>query len=138
MLGNTWRFAVALICGGILTAYLHGQDYKQFAKAPETAPEFWRAMEFEIAVGKFDLADQYLKGFLAKNPTDEEILQIESKEGVNAFLRLLTIPELRKDAQPLVDRVSEVVKKHVSDPDRIKKFIKNLSATPEERAYAIN
>src|SRR5262249_26437465 len=92
---------------------------------------------FEISVGKYDIAALHLKGFLEKMPTDEELLKIEDKQGMSAFLQLLTIPETRKDAGPLIERVSEVVKKVRSDPDRIKKFVKNLGAPPEERAYAI-
>ena len=36
-------------------------------------------MQFEINVGKFDLAAEYLKAFIAKNPTDEELLQIRER-----------------------------------------------------------
>jgi CheY-like chemotaxis protein len=119
-------------------------QYRTFLKPPETALEYWVALKFEVEVGKYDLALEYLKGFLGRDPkvksvavTDEELVQIEEAEGMAPFLRLLTIPQLREEAKPLVERVSAVVKKHVSDPERIKKYIQNLNATPEERAYAI-
>src|SRR6516162_5481533 len=73
--------------------------YRQFMKKPETAQEFWAAMRFEIEVGKFNLAAEDLKGFLAKKPTDEDLLEIEKREGMSAFLRLLTIKDLREDAK---------------------------------------
>src|SRR5262249_8774084 len=113
------------------------QDFRQFLKKPETAMEYWRAVLFEISVGKYDVAAANLKGFLEKNPTDEELIQIEVKESMSVFLQFLTIPDTPKDGSALVERVTEVVKKHRSDPDRIKKFVKNLGATEEERAYAI-
>jgi CheY-like chemotaxis protein len=110
---------------------------RQFIKKPETAQEFWAAMRFEIEVGKFNLAAEDLKGFLARKPTDQDLLEIEKREGVSAFLRLLTIKDLREDAKPLLERVTAVVKAHYGDPKRIKQFIGNLRATPEEREYAI-
>jgi CheY-like chemotaxis protein len=119
-------------------------EYRTFFKRPENAMEFWAAMNFEIGVGKFDLALEYLKGFMGKDPktrspavTDQELVDIESAEGMSTFLRLLQIPQLREEAKPLLERVNAAIKKHLGDPARIAKYIKNLSATPEERAYAI-
>jgi CheY-like chemotaxis protein len=111
--------------------------YRQFMKKPETTQEFWAAMRFEIEVGKFNLAAEDLKGFLARKPTDQDLLEIEKREGMSAFLRLLTIKDLREDAKPLLERVTAVVKAHYGDPQRIKQLIGNLRATPEEREYAI-
>jgi CheY-like chemotaxis protein len=120
------------------------EQYRTFFKPPETALEYWAALKFEIDVGKYDLALEYLKGFLGKNPkmksvavTDEELVQIEAADGMSSFLRLLTIPQLREEAKPLLERVSAAVKRHVSDPERLKKYVQNLNATPEERVYAI-
>jgi len=120
-----------------LLAPAFGQERPQFYKKPETTAEFWRAMNHEIELGQFKIAAGYLKGFLAGNPSDEDLLQIQDREGSSAFHRLLTIPELRADAKALVDRVDDVVQKHLSDPKRLGALIKNLSATPEERSYAI-
>jgi CheY-like chemotaxis protein len=114
-------------------------NFRLFFKPPETAIEFWAAMKFELAVGKFKLAAEYLKGFIDKKPTDEELLQIEEEDGIATFLGSLSIPELRADAKPLVERVTRVVTAHRSNPERLRKFVKNLSApTPEERAYALD
>jgi CheY-like chemotaxis protein len=120
-------------------------EYSTFFKKPENAMEFWAAMNFEIGVGKFDLALEYLKGFMGKDTkirspaaTDQELVDIEGAEGMSAFLRLLQIQELREEAKPLLERVNAAVRKNVGDPGRIAKYIKNLGATPEERAYAIN
>ncbi|HLJ96349.1 MAG TPA: hypothetical protein VKU02_24460 [Gemmataceae bacterium] len=127
--------AVALVLG--LAAFAIGQDTPQFYKKPETTGELWRAMNHEIELGQYKIAAAYLKGFLARNPSDEELLQIQDREGSSAFHRLLTIPELRADAKPLVDRLDTVVQKHLSDPRRLAGLIKNLTATREERDYAI-
>jgi CheY-like chemotaxis protein len=65
------------------------------------------------------------------------LLQIEEKEGLSSFLRLLAIPELRDDAKPLVERATAAAKRLRRDPERIARFVKNLSATPAERAFAM-
>ena len=143
------RFLLAAALVGVLLSPARAQDqkpsikrledeYRQSFKKPETALEYWAAMRFEIGVGKYDLAAEDLKGFLAKNPTDEELLQIEQEQGISAFLDLLAVPQLRKDARPLLERVTALLKKRQGDPERIRRFIANLSASPEERAYAIN
>jgi CheY-like chemotaxis protein len=116
-------------------------DTQQYFRKPETALEYWRIMKHEIELGQFAVADQYLKGFLAKNPTDQELLQIHQKEGSSGFLRLTTIPEMAKDAQPLVDRVGTLVRKFVTDPARLQKLIKDLvdgADDPREVTFAIN
>src|SRR5437016_3352042 len=133
----TPHLTLGLAALGLLVAQARGQDYQDSFKKPETALEFWAAMKYEISVGNFTLAAADLKGFLERKPTEKELLDIEAKEGITAFLQLLAVPELRKDAGPLLEQMSQVLQKHLSNPDRIKKFINNLNATPEERAYAI-
>jgi CheY-like chemotaxis protein len=146
---------IARICRyGITVAFLmalfapaRGQDNRLFFKKPETVPEFFRAIQYELEVGKYDLAAEFLDGFLAKNPTDEDLIQLEEKYGISAFLRLLAIDkwvddakanaEFKKKAATLVERVGDVVRKNLADPKRLAKFIKNLSGTPEERAYSL-
>lgn len=126
---------IALFTALLVPAY--GQEIPQFYKKPETTAELWRAMNHEIEVGQFQIAAGYLKGFLARNPTDEELLQIQDREGSSAFQRLLTIRELRADAKPLVERVDALVQRHLSDRKRLDTLIQNLNATPEERSYSI-
>jgi CheY-like chemotaxis protein len=122
-------------------------DYRQFFKPPETAPEFWWALKFEIRQGKFAPAAEYLKGFIEKGPTDQELLDIEEKEGLSSFLRLRVISkwsddpkittQARENVEKVIDMVAAAQKKLLGDPGRIDKFVANLSATPEERSYAI-
>jgi CheY-like chemotaxis protein len=132
------RFICAFALLSVWFAPVLAQDNRQLFRKPETALEFWRAVQLEIELGKFDLAAEFLKGFLAKNPTDEELLQIEEKEGISAFLRLLTIPELRADAKALVERVNDVVQKHLGDPKRISALVRSLTSdNREEAAYAL-
>ncbi len=133
---------VSLFCLG--SAY--GQDF-EFYKKPTNPAEYWRALQFEISVGKFDIAANHLKGLLDAKPSEKDLLEIEAKSGLVAFLQLRNVerwsraPETDKEAhtnvETLIQSVSEALKKELSNPDRITKFAKNLTATPEEAAFAL-
>ena len=126
------------------------EEYRTFFRRPETVPEFWAAIKFEVGVGKFDLAALHLKGLVQKQPAEEvdkELLKIENVEGMSPFLRLHTIrtwsdipavqDQALKDVKTLLDRLTAALERHLGDPQRIGKFIKNLDAqTPEERLFA--
>lgn len=147
MFPSAFRYAVGVVCLVALLSPAPGQDNRQFFKKPETVPEYFRALQYEIELGKFDLAADYLEGLLAKNPSEEDLVGLEERFGIASFLKLLNVPkwledpkadaETKKKAQDLVEKASAAVRKHLGDPGRIDKFIKNLSASPEERSYAI-
>jgi hypothetical protein len=127
------------------------EEYRLYFKRPEKVPEFWAAIQFEIGLGKFDLAALHLDQLLKKQPAEEvdkDLLKIEEVEGMSTFLRLQTIrkwsenPAFQKEAEKnvdtLINRVTAALEKHLSDPVRISKFIDRLDApTVEERAYAL-
>jgi CheY-like chemotaxis protein len=134
---NLFRYCVGVLFLLMLLAPSPGQDSRQFYKKPETTSELWRYMNHEIEIGNYKLAAEYLKGFVAKTPSEEELLHIQETEGSSTFLRLLAIPELQASAKPLIDRVNDVLQKHLSDPKRLNRLIKNLTASAEEREYSI-
>jgi hypothetical protein len=113
---------------------------EQFYKKPETIDEFWRYMNHEIAVGRPKIAAAYLKGFLDKKPSDEDLVRLHDREGSSAFMRLLTIPEMKADAAGLVERVDQIVQDHLRDRKRLDALIAKLQvppAEPEDRSYAL-
>jgi CheY-like chemotaxis protein len=123
------------------------EDYRRFFKKPSNLPEYWTALQFEIDVGKFELAARYLRGLLDYKPTDADLAKLADQVGIAAFLRLRNIPiwsdnpavnkQAKKDVEDLLQRATAALKKVRGDPERIKTFIKNLNATPEERSYAL-
>jgi CheY-like chemotaxis protein len=138
-------FAALVLCVGGL-ASLRGQD-SEFYKKPTNPKEFWRAMQFEIGVGKFDIAAAHLKGLLESNPSEKDLLEIEAKDGLVSFLRLRNVErwffdkqadaDARQNVEKLITLVSDALKKELSDPDRIMKYARRLTAeTPEEIAFA--
>ncbi len=123
------------------------EDYRQFFKKPTNTAEYWNAMQFEIDVGKYELAANHLRGLLNYKPSDADLVKLADDFGVAAFLKLRNIPrwsdnpKINKEAtanvEQLIQRVTEAVKKVRSDPVRIQKYIQNLSASPEEHDYAL-
>ncbi len=125
-------------------------EYRVFFQKPQTVPQFWSAMKFEISVGKFDLAALHLKLLLQKEPAEEvdkELLKIEEADGLSSFLRLQNIrkwsdngslqEDAEKNVKTLIDRVTAALDKYLSDPVRLNKFIQNLDAgSIEERTFA--
>jgi hypothetical protein len=122
-------------------------DYRRFFKRPSNTEEYWNALQFEIDVGKYDLAAVHLHNLLNYKPSDADLVKLADEVGVAAFLRLRNIrnwsddPKVNKaaraDVEQLIKRVSEAVAKVRRDPERIQGYIKNLTASPEENAYAV-
>jgi hypothetical protein len=124
-----------------------GDDYRNLFKTPTNAAEFWNALQFEIDVGKFDLAARHLRGLVNYKATDADLVKLADEVGMAAFLRLRNIqkwsddPKVDKEAkanvETLIKQVTAAVNKVRKDPVRIQALIKNLNASPEENAYAI-
>src|SRR2546427_12992587 len=126
---HAFRLGISVVLLTTLGAPAFSQE---FYKRPETTAEFWQYMNHEIELGQYKVAAGYLKGFIAKNPSDEELLQMQEKEGSSAFLRLLTIPELKAEAKPLVERVDALVRKHLGDRKRLDALIQLLNESQQE------
>lgn len=125
------------------------EEYQIYFKKPRTPLQFWTAIDFEVETGRYDVAGVHLKQLLfqPKDKITEELLKIEEIKGLSHFLRLRSVPkwfdnkelnnEAKKNAENLIELLTEGLEKKLSDPARIKKYIKNLSANTEEvRAYA--
>lgn len=122
-------------------------DYRRFFKRPSNTEEYWNAIQFEIDVGKYDLAAVHLHNLLNFKPSDADLVKLADEAGVAAFLRLRNIrkwsddPKVNKaalaDVEQLIKSVTDAVAKVRRDPDRIKGYLKALTATPEENAYAL-
>jgi DNA-binding response OmpR family regulator len=122
--------------------------YRQFFRQPESVADYWRAMQFEIEVGRMDIAAQHLHGLTSKKPTEAEWLELEEEQGMTNILRLRQIgkwdddPKADKQAkaevEQLIGGVTAALEKQLSDQERIAKFVKNLaSGEEEERTYAL-
>jgi CheY-like chemotaxis protein len=124
------------------------RDYREFFKEPKTPEDYWNALNYEIELGNFELAARLLHGLMTDaKAADADLLALHEKNGMAAFLRLRTIPkwsddakkeeQARKDAGALIQQVRDAVKKKLTDPERLKLYVKNLSGTPEESGFAL-
>jgi hypothetical protein len=139
------RIALTLLVVGSFGSVLPAQDSKALFD-PKTPAQFWRAIQFEINVGSFDLAADLISRFLESTPSDEELYQLEEKEGLAAFLRLRNIErwlpgttkneEAKKNVETLIAKIDSVVKKQLGDTDRLARLIGNLITSEEEAAFA--
>jgi hypothetical protein len=150
-------FLRCVLCGAIAFAALSAavaqdkdkdsDDYRRFFRKPETVLEFWNAVQFELDVGRADLAAKHLHGLLDKKPTEADLLRIIDKDGLVSILRLRNIPvwssnakeqaQAVKEAETLIAAATAAQKKRLGDPARIRALIAQLRATPEERAFAL-
>jgi CheY-like chemotaxis protein len=97
-------------------------DYRQFFKKPQTAPEFWKALQFELEVGRADLAGALLHGLVTSKPTDEALVELADRQGMAAILRLRNLrPWVRADKPDLADKEAEIgrLSKSRSDPETL-------------------
>jgi hypothetical protein len=135
-----------------LTLLLAGPVFAQFAaddrlEPPKTPAEYWRAMNFEINTGKYDSAAFYLKGFLAVPPTEQDLVELEQKDGLASFLRLRNITwsadakangDAKKNAEDAITRVNAALEKMLGNQQRINRLVASLQGSEDERAFAIS
>jgi CheY-like chemotaxis protein len=122
------------------------EEYSEFGRKPESVEDYWHAVQFELDVGRHELAARALRGLLDRKPTDDELVKLEERDGMPAFLRLRTIPKWSddpkvneqaiKNADELADRVAGALQRVLGDPKRINRLIKLLTGDREERAFA--
>ncbi len=132
-----------------------GEDYRQYFKKPQTTEDYWLATRYEVEVGRFDLAAGWLHALLEqpqannmppRKPTEEELVALEEKYGMAAFLELRNVdwskdPKVaeqpKKDADELIKQVRDAVNKKLSDPTKIQLYVKNLNGDREEHDFAL-
>jgi CheY-like chemotaxis protein len=124
-----------------------GPEYREFFKKPSNAAEYWTALQFEIEVGRYDLAAAQLHALLDYKPADAELVKLADQVGMAAVLRLRNIlkwfddPKANRrainDVDELIKRVTAAVQRVRGDPKRIQELIGGLLASPEEHDYAL-
>lgn len=114
----------------------------------QTAVDKFKAARDLIADGKFELAADKLRSFLADNPSDKDLLDLEARYGPTVFQRLLRVAQWseNKDADAaakatvdaIVKRANEASRKVAQNPDRVRKYVRNLGASAAEKEFAID
>lgn len=112
---------------------------------PRTPVEIFQGARDLIAAGRYDQAAEELKRFLAANPTDNDLLELQRRDAT-VFLQLRNVAtwsdepaynaEAKKTVEDIIRRSEAANAKLHRDPARILRFVRNLGATLEERLYA--
>ncbi|HZW30278.1 MAG TPA: hypothetical protein VFF52_06180 [Isosphaeraceae bacterium] len=108
-----------------------------FAREPRTPLELWEAADYLIRTGQAPKAVPYLDRLQKSQPDDAAWIAIRDRYGPGSFLRLDNDPVTRPFAQPFVDALAAAVRRYVANPDRIARFVAELTQTPEEQDYAV-
>lgn len=122
------------------------QDLNLF-KVPTSSLEAWKIVEFEVGVGKYEVAAEFLKLIFEFNPTEKEFLDLERRYTIQPFLQLRNIQrwsrneqtdkEARENVEKLISSIEAALQQELSNPERIRKFINRLTGETEEVAWAI-
>lgn len=113
---------------------------------PKKPAVLFRQFREHYLEGKFDVAAESLKDFLAAGPSDAELIEIDNKYGATFLLGLRNLPQwsdnptanaaAKKTLEELIAKTQAATKKITQDPKRLSTLIRNLAATPEERLYS--
>src|SRR5437588_281845 len=78
------------------------ESYRQFFRQPESVADYWRALQFELEVGRPDLAARHLQGLMSRKPTETELIELEEEQGMSNILRLRLVRKW--DDDPKIDK----------------------------------
>jgi CheY-like chemotaxis protein len=150
-------FALPLLT--FLPLVASAQTDSEFYTTPKTAPEFWRATQFEIRTGSYERAAERIKQLLDVNPDDRALVDLVDRPppgtpgGMGQFLRLRNIPrwyppdpkagdkrndEAKANVETLIKKVATAVEKELKSADRIRRYANALAGSPEEATFALN
>jgi HEAT repeats len=108
-----------------------------FAKEPRTPLELWDAIDYLLRTNQAKKALPYIDKFMKGKPDDATLIAIRNRYGPGSILRLNDDPVTRPFAQPLAQAMVAAARKYATRPERIARFISELTKTSEEQDYAI-
>lgn len=148
---KTARFPLAL--GVLLTAYclLPTADFvglgpaaqaqvpgpELFAKEPRTPLELWEAVDYLVRTNQAKKAVPYLDKFVKSEPDDATLIAVRDRFGLASILRLSDYPATRSFAEPIANKMADAAHKYTTRPERIARFVAELTKSPEEQDYAV-
>ena len=134
----TFALASALVAPGPgLTIWAQAPGPELFAKEPRTPLELWDAIDYLLRTNQAKKALPYLDKFLKGKPEDATLIAIRNRYGPGSILRLSDDTATRPFARPLTEAMVAAARKYATRPERIARFVGELTKTPEEQDYAI-
>jgi len=130
--------AVAVSVGpNLTTAKAQPPGPELFAKEPQTPLELWSAVDYLIRTHQVKKALPYLDKFAKSRPDDVTLITIRNRYGPGTILQLMDDPATRPYAKPLADALVAASRNYATQPERIARFISELTGTPEEQDYGV-
>src|SRR6516162_2748888 len=100
-----------------------------FAKEPQTPSELWGAVDYLIRTNQVKKALPYLDRFVKSRPDDATFIAIRNQYGAGSILQLIDDPATRLHAKPLADALAAATRRYATQPDRIARFVTELTGT---------
>ena len=110
---------------------------ERFAKDPQTQLELWDAVDYLLRTDQAKKAVPYIDRFIKSKPDDLTFVTIRNRYGLESILRLNDDLITRSFAQPIVDGMINAVHNHVTQSERLTRFVTELTKSPTEQAYAL-
>lgn len=110
---------------------------ESFAQEPTTPAELWGAIDYLVRTDQAGKAIPYLEKFSGGNPDDATLIGIRDRYGAGSFLRLADHPVTARYAEPLVNKLNVAAQRYATQPERIARYVKALTGSPEERDHAV-
>lgn len=143
----TFRINFMLVVGAALLAANSLVAQPPGNGEPRTPQTIYSSVRDLISEGKFDIAAEELKAFVASNPSDEDLFALQNRYGPTVFERLKMVQvwsevadeqaQALRNVEAVLTQYREASKKFFSDPARILRYVRNLGESTEERIYAI-
>ena len=108
-----------------------------FAKEPRTPLELWEAADYLVRTNQAKKAVPYLDKFVKSEPDDATLIAVRNQFGLGSILRLHDDPATQPFAEPIASKMAEAAHKYATRPERIARFVAELTKSPEEQDYAI-
>ncbi len=127
--------AILAVASSIAVAQPPGPE--TFGKKPTTALELWDAADYLVRTGQAKQAVPYLNLFIQGKPDDATLIEVRDRYGAKSILRLQDDPATRALAEPLANMLAAATRRNAARPDRIARFIGDLTKSREEQDYAL-
>jgi HEAT repeat protein len=119
------------------TAFAQVPGPELFAKEPRTPMELWDAIDYLLRTNQSQKALPFVDKFIKSKPDDATLIAIRNRYGPGSVLRLNDHDVTRPFAQTVAEAMVTAARKYASQPERIKRFIDELTKTPEEQDYGV-
>jgi hypothetical protein len=135
---RTLSLILALLATAVgTTAFAQAPGPELFAKEPRTPLELWDAIDYLLRTNQGKKALPFLDKFIKSKPDDATLIVIRNRYGPGSVLRLNDHDATRPFAQTVAEAMVVAARKYATQPERIARFIGELTKTPEEQDYGV-